>query len=189
MSREDRHRLMLEVAAQIVEAEGWSALTMSALADRGSISRQLVYMHFPNLKNLLSEVAWHIFNEMIVKIRDSIAMNPDNPAEAVKAAEAASLDLSDGLGDALWHLIAGTAGSSAELDSVRRGLREVIIETWRPVVARGLGEDAVESRIISWALVMGFWGMRQLVRDGQINRDQGLSAFSRLLDRLEMKPA
>ncbi|WP_273769827.1 hypothetical protein, partial [Aeromonas hydrophila] len=60
----------------------------------------------------------------------SIAANPDRLQEAAKAAEAITLDLPPGRGDALWQLIAGTAGASPELDAMRRGFRDLISGVW-----------------------------------------------------------
>ena len=188
LSRDDRRQKLLETAAEIVEQDGWPALNMSALAERGGTSRQLIYQHFPNLDALLAKTAWYIFNDTIEGSRDSILSNPKNLAGAVNAAEAVTLDLPSGRSDALWQLIAGIAGGAPELDQLRRGIRELITDLWVPTLREELGLDEDRARSTAWMLVMAFWGMRQLVRDGEISRDQGVADFNALITRLWPDP-
>lgn len=184
LSRDLRRQTLLEVAADIVEHEGWTALTMSALAERGGTSRQLVYQHFPSLEKLLDDTAWHIFTDAMQGTRASIAAHPASLAEAVKAAESVTLDLPVGRGDALWQLIAGTASSTPELEKIRRGLRELIGGIWTPLVRKSLGLTEADARAYAWMTVMAFWGMRQLVRDGELSRARGVKLFNDLIERV-----
>lgn len=184
LSRDSRQQRLLQVAAAIVEHEGWGALTMSALAERGGTSRQLVYLHFPNLETLLARTAWYIFNDTIQATRASIAAHPTNLVEAVNAAEAFSIDLPPGRGDALWQLIAGTASRAPELENIRHGIRKLVTQTWMPSLKRELKLDSGEAGIYAWMMVMAFWGMRQLVRDGDITRARGVTVFNSMVQRL-----
>jgi AcrR family transcriptional regulator len=184
LRRDSRAQKLLEVAADIVERQGWAALTMSALAEHGGTSRQLVYQHFPNLEALLVKTAWHIFNDTIQGTRASIAAHPANLMEAVSQAEHFSIDLPAGRGDALWQLIAGTASMAPELETIRRGIRELVTRTWTPSLKRELKLGDADARIYAWMMVMAFWGMRQLVRDGEISRARGVSTFNGLVQRL-----
>ncbi len=183
LSREVRRQALLEVAAGIVERSGWNALTMSALAEQGGTSRQLIYQHFPSLEKLLADTAWYIFNDTMQGTAASVAANPHNLAEAARAAEAVTLDLSPGRGDALWQLIAGTASAAPELEQIRQGLRELIISIWTPLIRKELGLNAADAKAYAWMNVMAFWGMRQLVRDGAITRVRGVKLFNELVER------
>ncbi len=184
LRRADRRQLLLETATEIVETEGWIALTMSALAERGGTSRQLVYQHFPNLETLLHETAWHIFTDVIERTQESVAAHGNNLKQAIAAAELISLDLPPGRGDALWALIAGTAAGSNELDAMRRGIRELILKIWTPVIRDAMQLPEGAARTAAWSLVMGFWGMRQMVRDGEVSREQGIATLNTLIDQL-----
>lgn len=184
LSRERRRETLLAVAAEIVEKEGWSALSMSALAERGGTSRQLIYLHFPNLEELLVATAWAIFDETLEKTRASVMQNPTDLVGAVRAAEAVTLDLRPGRGDALWQLIAGTAAGGPELDRVRRQLRTLITKVWAEPLQQQLGMDEETARIYAWMLVMSFWGLRQLIRDRKVSRERGVELFAELVARL-----
>lgn len=184
LSRDLRRQTLLEVAAGIVEREGWTGLSMSALAEQGGTSRQLVYQHFPSLEKLLAYTAWHIFNDTMRGTEASIAANPANLAEAVQSAEAVTLDLPAGRADALWQLIAGTASPTPELEKIRHGMRQLITGVWTPLVRRELGLNLADGKAYAWMTVMAFWGMRQLVRDGELTRARGVKLFGEMLDRI-----
>ncbi len=184
LSRDKRRQTLLEVASGIVERDGWAALTMSALAEQGGTSRQLIYQHFPSLEKLLTDTAWFIFEDTMRGTRASAAAFPANLPEAAKAAEAFTLDLPPGRGDALWQLIAGTASATPELEKIRVGLRQLIGGVWTPLVRKQLDLNAADGRAYAWMAVMAFWGMRQLVRDGEISRARGVRLFNDFLERV-----
>lgn len=184
LSRDERRQNLLEAAAAIVEREGWNALTMSALAEAGGTSRQLIYQHFPSLEKLLADTAWHIFTDTMRGTQSSVAAHPSSLAEAAASAEAVTLDLPPGRGDALWQLIAGTAGATPELENIRHGLRNLIGGIWTPLVRKELGLSQSDAKAYAWMTVMAFWGMRQLVRDGELTRARGVKLFNELVDRV-----
>lgn len=184
LSRDLRRQTLLEVAAGIVERDGWSALTMSALAEQGGTSRQLVYLHFPNLEDLLAATARLIFMDTMRETQASLMAHPRDLVAAVKAAEAVSLDLNPGRGDALWHLLAGTAAASPELEKIRRQLRTMIVGVWAEPLAATLNLKPKEAQAYAWMLVMAFWGMRQLIRDQKMPRAQGIELYGSLIERV-----
>ena len=114
----------------------------------------------------------------------SVDAYPASLTEAARTAEAFTLDLPPGRGDALWQLVAGTAAASPELDKIRRNLRQIIIGLWAPSVRKQLDLKPADARAYAWMSVMAFWGMRQLIRDGEISRSRGVRLFNELLDRI-----
>lgn len=184
LSRDKRRQTLLDVASGIVENEGWAALTMSALAERGGTSRQLIYQHFPSLEKLLADTAWHIFQGTMHGTQASVAAHPSDLREAARASESFTLDLPPGRGDALWQLVAGTAAATPELEKIRHNLRQMIVRLWAPLVRKQLGLNPADARAYAWMAVMAFWGMRQLIRDGEISRMRGVRLFNDFLDRI-----
>src|SRR3546814_13708025 len=115
---------------------------MSALAEQGGTSRQLIYQHFPSLDKLLADTSWHIFTDIMLGAHASIAAHPGSIADAATAADAVTLDLPPGRADLLSQLIAGTASQTNALDQMRPGLSDVITGIWTPLVPpqHGLNE-------------------------------------------------
>ena len=137
------------------------------------------------LEKLLADTAWYIFNDAMLGTQASVSANPSNLAEAARSAETVTLDLPVGRADALWQLIAGTASDAPELEKIRRGLRELISGIWAPLTKSELGVSAADAKAYSWMMVMAFWGMRQLVRDGELTRARGVRLFNDLIGRLQ----
>lgn len=184
LGKEDRKKDLLLHAAALVEESGWGVLTMSALAERASVSRQLVYQHFSNLEDLLGSTAWAVFVDTMQGTAQAIAAHPDDIKQAIRAAELVSLDMPVGKGDALWQLIAGSGLDSPELETIRLGIRDVILKLWVPAISKVKGLDEASSKSLVWMVIMSFWGIRQLIRDGVVSRQEGIAQFDDLLDRV-----
>ncbi|MCZ8015215.1 MAG: TetR/AcrR family transcriptional regulator [Limnobacter sp.] len=184
LGKDDRKKALLNCAAELVEEAGWGVLNMSALADRAGVSRQLVYQHFPNLESLLGATAWVVFTDTMEGTAQAIASHPDDLKQAIRAAELVSLDMPVGRGDALWQLIAGSGLNSPELETIRLGIRDVILKLWVPAVRKEKNLDKAAATSLVWMVILSFWGIRQLIRDGLVSREQGIAQFDSLLDRL-----
>ena len=182
LGKDERRRLLLSVASELVEQHGWAVLNMSAVADHAGVSRQLVYQHFPNLESLLGATAQTVFEETMENTQQAILKHPDDLKKAIRAAELVSLDLPQGRGDALWQLIAGVNSSSPELEFIRQGIRDVILGLWVPPVMKARRIKESSARSLVWMVVMSFWGVRQLIRDGLVSKKQGIQAFDKVLD-------
>lgn len=184
LDREDRRKSLLNAAAELVEESGWGVLNMSALADKAGVSRQLVYQHFPNLESLLGATAWSIFNDTMQGTALAISSNPDDLKQAIRAAVFVSLDMPAGKGDALWQLIAGSGLNSPELETIRLGIRGVILKLWVPALRKAKRLDQPAATGLVWMVILSFWGIRQLIRDSVLTREQGIAQFNAMLDRL-----
>ena len=179
----DRRQMLLDAAAQIVESQGWSALSMMSLAQHAQITRQLVYQHFDGLEALLSKTAWHIFQSTNADTRASIASVPNDLRQALRLAVAITLDLPEGRAQALWELIAGSAGAGPEMQQVRLGIRKLIENIWLQPLRMATGFEPDQAKATVWMLVMAFWGMRQRLVDGDMTREQGVAWFEQLVAR------
>jgi len=184
LGKDDRKKALLQCAADLVEEAGWGVLNMSALADRAGVSRQLVYQHFPNLESLLGATALAVFTDTMQGTADAIANHPHDLKQAIRAAELVSLDMPVGRGDALWQLIAGSGLNSPELETIRVGIRNVILKLWVPAVRKLKNLDEAAAISLVWMIILSFWGIRQLIRDRVIDREQGIAQFDALLEQL-----
>lgn len=180
LGKEERKKQLLEASCQLVESQGWYVLNMSTLADHVGVSRQLVYQHFPNLESLLTATAHSIFDETMTGTAAAIAQYPDDIRAAIEAAAVVSLDMPQGRGDALWQMIAGMNLGLPELDVIRRDIRYLVIGLWTPSAQKQLGLGEVEAKSLVWMMIMAFWGIRNLARDGLVTREQAIEQFRAL---------
>lgn len=179
LNKAERKAQLVEAAASLVETQGWSVLNMSTLADHVGVSRQLVYQHFPSLGSLLTATAHAIFNDTMQGTMAAIAANQNDIKLAISAAAEVSLDMSNGKGDALWYMIAGMNTGLEELETIRISIRNIIIGLWTPMAQKQLDLCEVQAKALVWMMIMSFWGIRNLVRDGVLSRTQGLDEFER----------
>ena len=89
----------------------------------------------------------------------------------------------EGRAQALWGLIAGSAGTGPEMQQVRMGIRKLIEDIWQAPLCEATGFEPDQARATAWMLVMAFWGMRQRVVDGDLSREQGVAWFEQLVVR------
>ncbi|MFM9368616.1 TetR/AcrR family transcriptional regulator [Streptomyces sp. Da 82-17] len=67
--RAERHRLILSVARELAEAEGWEAVTTRRLAERVEYSQPVLYSHFENKDAIVAAVALEGFAELAELLR------------------------------------------------------------------------------------------------------------------------
>ncbi|MFF4402295.1 TetR/AcrR family transcriptional regulator [Streptomyces sp. NPDC001480] len=67
--RAERRRLILAVARELAEAEGWDAVTTRRLAERVEYSQPVLYSHFESKDAIVAAVAEEGFTELAVLLR------------------------------------------------------------------------------------------------------------------------
>lgn len=181
LAREQRRQHLLDTAAQIVEEQGWDRLSMSALAQQASTSRQLVYQHFDSLEDLMLATGTHIFEQVYLQTRETIAAGDKDIMSVLAEAQRLTLDLPPGRARALWQIIAAAFPSGHELNRFGRRIRHLITNLWRPALAREFDLEDDVAGDIAWMLVMAFWGGHRLVEDGELSKDQAMERLNWML--------
>lgn len=69
--RAQRHRLILAVARELAEAEGWEAVTTRRLAERVEYSQPVLYGHFKGKDAIVAAVAEEGFTELAELLREA----------------------------------------------------------------------------------------------------------------------
>lgn len=170
LARDDRHTALLDVAAAVVEKQGWPALGMIAVAEHAGVSRQLVYEHFSSVEVLMTETMSHIFRGVFEKVRESIKTSRGNVADLALLTENMVFDLSPGRARALWQMITANHAGNSEIGRMSRRLRHLLTNMWMPIMNEAFGMPEREGRVLIWMLHMAFWGAHQLVQDGEVDR-------------------
>lgn len=187
LTHEKRHAVLLEAAADLVETQGWNALTMVSLARHAKVSRQLVYQHFDSVDALLMATLERIFADTYVRTRDTVTKGEDDGlGTTVSAMLQITLELPSGRRRALWQAMsaAGTGIANSEMESLSRRLRHLLVGTIRPLVERQLHVSTEQARPLTWMLIVSFWGALQMVNDGELQPAEAMSRFAWLMDRL-----
>lgn len=187
MTHEKRHAVLLEAAADLVETQGWNALTMVSLARHAKVSRQLVYQHFDSVDALLLATLERIFAATYIRTRDTVTRGEsDGVGTTVGAMLQITLELPSGRRRALWQAMsaAGTGIANSEMESLSRRLRHLLVGVVRPLVERQLHVSTEHARPLTWMLIVSFWGALQMVNDGELQAEEAMTRFAWLMDRL-----
>lgn len=185
LARDDRRLALLDVAATVVEQQGWPALSMISVAETAQVSRQLVYQHFASVDELMADTMSHLFKNRYDRIRISISQNSGDLAELVQIAEQQTFDDHPGRVRALWQMITATYSDNAETSRMGTRLRHLLTKLWAPMLSQKLKLREDQSRAMAWMLNMAFWGAHQLVHDGEISRKTANELFTWMLIRLK----
>lgn len=184
MARDDRRRLLLDSAAEIVESSGWDKLSMSALAQHTNTSRQLVYQHFDSLEDLMVETGTHIFEQVYLQTRETIAEIDQDIVAALERAQKLTLDLPPGRAHALWQIIAATFPAEHELTRFGQRMRHLITNLWKPTIQKTFAMNDRDASATTWMLIMAFWGGYRLVEDGELSKQQAVDRLGWIITGL-----
>lgn len=83
--RAERHRLIVDSARELLEAEGWDAVTTRRLAERVEYSQPVLYSHFRGKDAILAAVAVDGFAELGAELRRA-RTSRRSPKAALRAA-------------------------------------------------------------------------------------------------------
>ncbi|WEX73890.1 TetR/AcrR family transcriptional regulator [Sinorhizobium numidicum] len=150
LSREDRHRQLLDVAWRLIREGGTEALTLGRLAEHAGVTKPVVYDHFAARPELLAAL-YREFDSRQTELMDS-ALQASEPTLESRAAVIASSYVDCVLlqGREIPGVIAALAGSP-ELEKIKREYEVAFIEKCRVVLSPFAGADAIASP--------GLWGM------------------------------
>lgn len=176
-----RREELVAAGGEIVGRSGWAALTMKGLAGATGVSRQLVYVHFPDLTSLLVAVLQHLFQgsrqatEAILNRSDG-----EDRGAVARLAYQVYFDLGPAQRRALRSLV-GSDPAAPALRNLRRFLRRELLDLWVPYARRQTGLDARRAKARVWMFLSAAWGLADLVEEGEITAavaKEQLSAFA-----------
>ena len=134
LSRDERHRQLLDVAWRLIREEGTEALTLGRLAEESGVTKPVVYDHFGTRTGLLAAL-YREFDARQTALMDA-ALQASKPTLASRGAVIASSYVECVLaqGREIPGVIAALA-SSPELEQVKRECEAAFMEKCRVALA------------------------------------------------------
>ena len=83
---------IVEAAAHLLAARGWSASTTNHIAERAGVSIGSLYKYFPNKPSIVAEVARRRIRSEVAAIEGTLAAHPDDPHAMLAAMVTATAD-------------------------------------------------------------------------------------------------
>jgi AcrR family transcriptional regulator len=170
LSRDERHRQLLEVAWRLVGEEGTEALTLGRLAEQSGVTKPVVYDHFRTRPALLAAL-YREFDARQTALIDA-ALQASEPTLASKAAVIASSYVACVLaqGREIPGVIAALAGSP-ELEKIKRECEAAFMEKCRNALAPFAKAGAIASAGL-WAMLGAAEALSYAAAAGDITAEQ-----------------
>ncbi|MGO7042104.1 TetR/AcrR family transcriptional regulator [Rhizobium acaciae] len=151
LSRQDRHRQLLDVAWQIARDEGTEALTLGRLSELAGVTKPVVYDHFETRPGLLAAL-YREFDARQTTAMDA-ALAESQPSLADRAAVIATSYVDCVLlqGREIPGVIAALAGSP-ELERIKREYEAAFIEKCRIALSPFTGAGTIAAAGL-WAML------------------------------------
>ncbi len=185
LSAKDRKKAIVKSAAEMVDNEGWEALSISGLAKRSGITRQLIHIHFPKLQDLMVETATYLFQKTYLETIAASASYPQSSIqEVLSEGLGATLNLPPGRSKALLKVLSTPYSEGSDLSPFARSMRHLVTNIWAPSIAKAFELDLEAAKPMAWMLVMAFWGGFQLMDDGDSNKEKIIERYSWMIHRM-----
>ncbi|WP_431033904.1 TetR/AcrR family transcriptional regulator [Streptomyces sp. P6-2-1] len=174
--RAERHRLILAVARELAETEGWEAVTTRRLAERVEYSQPVLYSHFKGKDAIVETVAEEGFAELGVLLRRARAeAGPGRPG--LRAVCRAYLDFAvahEALYQAMFVMPTGLKFASEETPEALRDTFHAFVEA--------LPEETETREGRAELLWAALHGISALSATGRVPAEAGEARLDLLID-------
>jgi AcrR family transcriptional regulator len=163
---------LIRSAREILESEGYEALTLRGAARRAGVSQAAPYNHFADKAALLAAIAALGFKEFAAAMRHEMdaAMDSQTRLNAAGIAYVAFATSNPGLFKLMFGSNTHQASGDPDLDAARTSAYEVLrgaVHSVQVAGPRPLADEELES-LRSWALVHG---LATMINEGTIAPD------------------
>jgi AcrR family transcriptional regulator len=158
---------LIRAAREILESEGYEALTLRAAARRAGVSQAAPYNHFADKAALLAAIAAQGFKEFADAMRNEVnaAADPETRLNAAGIAYVAFATSNPGLFKLMFGSNVHQSSGNPDLDASRNSAYEVLRAAVHAVHASGLQHSEELESLRSWALVHG---LATMINEGTI---------------------
>jgi AcrR family transcriptional regulator len=181
--RAERHRLILTVARELAEAEGWEAVTTRRLAERVEYSQPVLYSHFKGKDAIVAAVAEEGFTELAELLRRArTAARGREPQGGLRAVCRAYLDFAvehPALYQAMFVMPTQLKFASEETPAALRAGFDAFVEA--------LPEETVEREARAELLWAALHGLSALSATGRIPSQCETARLDLLIDAIAPK--
>ncbi|MDH6117494.1 AcrR family transcriptional regulator [Kitasatospora sp. GAS204A] len=179
--RAGRERLIVAVARELAEQQGWDAVTTRRLAERIEYSQPVLYSHFRGKREIIGAVALEGAAEMAAALR-AAARAEDGPHKRVAALARAYLDFAErnpAVYDAMFQLDGGLAFAREDTPEPLKDGFAALLESLGEVAGDGVHPGLFTE--VFWA---SLHGLATLTRAGRLPPQDTEARVELLVDRL-----
>lgn len=176
LSKADRRRQLLDTALLIVKEEGADELTLGNLAKRATISKPVVYDHFPTRSALLIDLYRWIDTERVEAFRKAMSVGHRDVNETVEVLANVHIKCAsetDGEFQAVGAALAGSAEKAAVFEELLDNCVQMFMSVLSPYTS--LERAELERRCIG--LVGAAEALAGAILRGSCTEAEGIASF------------
>lgn len=184
LPRDERRAILLSAALEVFTAAGYHSAAMDEIADRASVSKPVLYQHFPSKLDLYLAVLDLHIDSLVYEIQKAISSTLDN-AQRVHATIDAYFSFIENEGEAFRLLFESDMSVEPQ---VRERLHRMTYDN-AAALSAVISLDTGLAKEESMMLAVGLIGTAQhsarhwLERDGKIDRESAVKLVSNLMWR------
>lgn len=180
MPREQRRRQLLEVANDIIAAEGTDALTLGRLAERAGVTKPIAYEHFGSRAGLLVALYQDYEERQNEAMRAVLAARGGRLEDAAAILAAAYVDCVLTAGPECEDLCAALSAYEETKDFLLAS-RELYLEEYRQALAPFADLSGPEGKALLTGILGAVETLSQAAAAGRVTREEAVGALVRLI--------
>jgi AcrR family transcriptional regulator len=179
LSREERHRQLLDVSWRLIREEGTDALTLGRLAEQAGVAKPVVYDHFGTRPGLLAELYREFDDRQTAQMETALRESGPALSDKAKVMAVAFIDCVLTQGREIPDVIAALA-SSPELEKVKHKCQVVFMDQCRSVLTPFVGAGTIASASL-WAMLGAAETLSYAAATGEISASQAESELFEII--------
>ena len=180
MSREQRREQLLQVAYEIIRAEGTDALTLARVAEQAGVSKPIAYEHFGTRSGLLIALYRDYDERQTLAMRAAIEAAGKTAPDVASILSAAYVDCAVSSGPECGAITAALSGSE-EMEELLQGCRESFLEECRGALSPFAGLEGGPSHAILVGMLGAAESLSQAAALGRLSREEAVEALSQVM--------
>ena len=184
LGRDERRAQLLAAALEVFTAAGYHAAAMDEIADRASVSKPVLYQHFPSKLDLYLAVLDIHIDSLIFEIQKAVASTQDN-AGRVNATVNAYFDFINREGEAFRLLFESDMSVEPQVRERLTRMTYDCAAAFSAVITLDTGLPKEYSMMLAVGIIGNVQSAARhwLERDGKIDRDDAVQLVANLIWR------
>ena len=170
----------MDAISRLMSREGYSGISMVAVAEEAGVSRRLVYDHFPDLPALYEEFFLDRITTYLAVIDTSLGMSQGDITASFSAAFAELLEMPLDVQRTL-QILASDFGLP-ELNALRGRFRLYVEDRWLTIVPE---ENRKIAQARLWMVIGGLLGLVEIVSRGDVTKQQAMRLGVELVNSMK----
>jgi AcrR family transcriptional regulator len=182
LTRDERREHLLDVAAALITASGFEAVTMEGVASQAGVSKGLGYVYFANRDELLGALfdrEMRAMDDRVLEADEEVRVGNGTFEDRLRAIIRAGLDVVATRGVLIGALLRGKA-TDGPLEHKRHARQAVVAQYFTDMVVAEYGVNAGTARTAVGVLLGGYAAALDLWVQDRASREEIVEVFVRL---------